>query len=306
MENIAPPGELITNHKSFINDNGSEAPNNPSKSEIKLFGKDGFTFFDFLDIINPLQHIPFVSSIYRSITGDQIDPGAKIAGATLFGGPIGATLATLDVAVKHGTGQNITQHTANLFLQKESQTQHIPSKTLANNTFSNSLEAKSLGLSDDSKSQSLLLPKPIKTNVALPAPQTNPQETSNAVFSSAGMTAIPIAKTDVGLTSAYKSSFTAPILPDLEALSATKTQQSAVGLRREDRQQMKEAKLKSIYELERGQQTHRSNKPTNPAQPITSGPAGWLVDAMLSGLGKYKSAAQLKRYNVEPAFTEVR
>ena len=80
-----------------------------------LFGKDGFTFFDFLDIINPLQHIPVISTIYRSITGDQIDPGSRIAGATLFGGPFGGALASMDVAIKHTTGLDIVEHTATFF-----------------------------------------------------------------------------------------------------------------------------------------------------------------------------------------------
>ena len=29
------------------------------------------SFFDFLDIINPLQHIPIVSSLYRAATGES-------------------------------------------------------------------------------------------------------------------------------------------------------------------------------------------------------------------------------------------
>ena len=53
------------------------------------FGKDGFTFFDFLDVINHLQHLPVVSTLYREWSGDTIDPGAKMVGGTLFGGPIG-------------------------------------------------------------------------------------------------------------------------------------------------------------------------------------------------------------------------
>ena len=44
-------------------------------TEFRLFGNDGFTFSDLMDIINPLQHIPVVSSIYRSLSGDEIDPG---------------------------------------------------------------------------------------------------------------------------------------------------------------------------------------------------------------------------------------
>ena len=49
-------------------------------NEILLFGDDGFTFLDFLDIINPLQHIPVVSTIYRDLTGDTLDYGSRVAG----------------------------------------------------------------------------------------------------------------------------------------------------------------------------------------------------------------------------------
>lgn len=75
-----------------------------------LFGKDGFTFSDFLDIINPLQHIPVVSSIYRAVTGDQIDPGARLAGGGLFGGPIGLALSVVSGMVEESTGKDPGQH----------------------------------------------------------------------------------------------------------------------------------------------------------------------------------------------------
>jgi len=84
-------------------------------NEFKFFGNDGFTFFDFLDVINPLQHIPVVSTVYRSITGDEIDPSAKIAGGTLFGGPLGAAISSIDVAVEHNTGQDIADHAVAFF-----------------------------------------------------------------------------------------------------------------------------------------------------------------------------------------------
>jgi hypothetical protein len=60
---------------------------------FKLFGSDGITFGDLLDIVNPLQHIPVISNIYRKVTGDTIDPAAMIAGGALFGGPIGAAIS---------------------------------------------------------------------------------------------------------------------------------------------------------------------------------------------------------------------
>ena len=73
------------------------------------FGDDGFTFGDFLDIINPLQHIPVVGTIYRAITGDTMEAGSEIAGGALYGGPIGALLSVADVAFTAETGKPIDE-----------------------------------------------------------------------------------------------------------------------------------------------------------------------------------------------------
>jgi hypothetical protein len=82
--------------------NNQPAANESSSKEAKnsIFGEDGFTFGDIIDIINPLQHIPIVNSIYRKITGDTIAPAMEIAGAALFGGPLGAAISTVTTAIK--------------------------------------------------------------------------------------------------------------------------------------------------------------------------------------------------------------
>lgn len=70
------------------------APQGDEKSNaFKAFGDDGLTFSDVLDVVNPLQHIPVLGHIYRKLTGDEIDPASKLAGATLYGGPIGAAFS---------------------------------------------------------------------------------------------------------------------------------------------------------------------------------------------------------------------
>lgn len=74
--------------------------------------KSGFeSFLSFLgaiiDIINPLQHIPVISTIYRNITGDEINPLARVAGDALYGGAIGAAVGIVDVAVESKTGKDI-------------------------------------------------------------------------------------------------------------------------------------------------------------------------------------------------------
>lgn len=73
-------------------------------------GEDGLSFWDVLDVINPLQHIPIVNTVYRELTGDKIGSGAKLAGGALFFGPIGLGFAALDVGVKEMTGASIDEH----------------------------------------------------------------------------------------------------------------------------------------------------------------------------------------------------
>ena len=60
------------------------------------------TFDDFIDVINPLHHLPIVSTIYRAITGDQISVHARAMGGGLYGGPIGLLAAGCD----HGSGRS--------------------------------------------------------------------------------------------------------------------------------------------------------------------------------------------------------
>jgi hypothetical protein len=81
-----------------------------STFEQVLFGKDGFDFFDLLDIINPLQHIPFVSSLYRQITGDELGAAPRVLGGALFGGPIGAGAALANAVVEGQTGKDLGEH----------------------------------------------------------------------------------------------------------------------------------------------------------------------------------------------------
>lgn len=67
-----------------------------------LFDGHPMTFGDALDLVNPLQHLPLVSTLYRKITGDVISPAMELAGGALFGGPIGAGLAALGLGLKAG------------------------------------------------------------------------------------------------------------------------------------------------------------------------------------------------------------
>ena len=63
-----------------------------------------------LDIVNPLQHIPLVSTLYRDITGDEISPTASIVGGGLFGGPIGLASASANAIFEQASGDDLVGH----------------------------------------------------------------------------------------------------------------------------------------------------------------------------------------------------
>lgn len=83
------------------------------------FGTDGFTFLDFLDIINPLQHIPVIGTLYRQMTGDEIDPASRVMGSTLFFGPIGTVASLANVMVSEATGKDVGEHVLAFFNDEE-------------------------------------------------------------------------------------------------------------------------------------------------------------------------------------------
>ncbi len=85
------------------------------QSDVSLWGEDGFGFDDFLDIINPLQHIPVVSTLYREFTGDELSPGARVIGGGIFGGGIGLATSVVNSAIEMGTGKDIGDHVLAMF-----------------------------------------------------------------------------------------------------------------------------------------------------------------------------------------------
>ncbi len=84
--------------------------NDAEKAGFAPFGDDGFSFLDVLDIINPLQHIPIISSIYRDVTGDELSPASRIAGGALFGGPIGIVASLVNAVIEDSTGKDLGGH----------------------------------------------------------------------------------------------------------------------------------------------------------------------------------------------------
>ncbi len=75
---------------------------------------DGFGFFDLLDMVNPLQHIPLVNIAYRAITGDEIKPISQIIGGGVFGGALGVAGGLVNAVIKEETGEDVAGNVISL------------------------------------------------------------------------------------------------------------------------------------------------------------------------------------------------
>ena len=60
-----------------------------------------------MDVINLLQHLPVISDLYCSMTGDEISAGARSSGGTLYGGPLGFLGTLANMVIEEATGKDI-------------------------------------------------------------------------------------------------------------------------------------------------------------------------------------------------------
>ena len=77
--------------------------------QMKLWRGEEFTFADLLDFVNPLQHIPIISTIYGHITGESPGALARFTIGGLIGGPIGLLSAAVNSALITETGKDMGQ-----------------------------------------------------------------------------------------------------------------------------------------------------------------------------------------------------
>lgn len=84
-------------------------------SQPNTESEQSFSFRDFLSVINPLQHIPVVGSLYRALTGDTINPASRVIGGLLFGGPIGLVASAFNAVVEQTTGKDLGEQALALF-----------------------------------------------------------------------------------------------------------------------------------------------------------------------------------------------
>ena len=82
----------------------------------KPWDGDGFGFSDLVDIINPLQHLPVVSTVYRASTDDDLGGIPRLLGGLLFGGPWGLLFSAVNLAIQAISGRDVGEHVTAAFL----------------------------------------------------------------------------------------------------------------------------------------------------------------------------------------------
>jgi hypothetical protein len=93
-------GEIITAEPSVTKD----------RKPFALWERSGVGFGDFIDIINPLHHIPIVATIYRNLSGDHIAPAPRVIGGALWGRIGGFVSGVANALVEWWSGKDIGDH----------------------------------------------------------------------------------------------------------------------------------------------------------------------------------------------------
>lgn len=89
--------------------NPPTTPAKPAK-HFALWEQEEFGFRDIVDIINPLQHIPIVATLYRNMTGEKIGAVARVVGGALWGRLGGFVSGLVNTVVDWFTGKDIGDH----------------------------------------------------------------------------------------------------------------------------------------------------------------------------------------------------
>jgi hypothetical protein len=133
---------------------------------------DGFSFDDFLDMVNPLQHLPVISTLYREMTGDEMEPAARIVGGAIYGGPIGAGISVAEAILEQATGDDLGGHVMSLLQSSDTP----PTMTAATTRENAGPPAQSTPITADAPGALASAPLPSLSAEAFNALLTSPEE----------------------------------------------------------------------------------------------------------------------------------
>ncbi len=129
----------LTSSTSAVPAAAAAKPSTTTASDAKsggatLWSNGSFGFKDLLDIVNPLQHLPVIGSVYRYLTGDEPSGGARIIGDAIFGGPIGFGTGVVSAMLTDSKGHDLGERAlAAVFGPPSSDGPIVGTPTIANN-----------------------------------------------------------------------------------------------------------------------------------------------------------------------------
>lgn len=87
-----------------------KAWNENAPDEVVPVGANAPGLGEFLQALNPLQHLPLIGTAYRALTGATIEPAARVVGGLIFGGPLGMIGSLINAFVEEDSGADVTGH----------------------------------------------------------------------------------------------------------------------------------------------------------------------------------------------------
>ncbi len=111
-------------------------PGSPEDTTNVPTTDDDLSVDDLVDLLNPLQHIPIIGTIYRAVTGDAIKPDVQVAGSLLFGLATGSILLSAASGIasaifEQSTGEEPTVQVARALFGDEDTVQLAAAETTA-------------------------------------------------------------------------------------------------------------------------------------------------------------------------------
>ncbi len=188
--------------------NGQYTQPAPDDGKPHLWGQKGFQFHDLLDAINPLQHLPVISTVYRWITGDTIGNIPRIVGDAIYGGIPGFVSGLFNVLVKEETGKDVGENVVATLFGDSKSTPTVPAQ-----------DASQPALTTEQAAALTHAPVETSALAPLPAVATTPATTSapaavgttKSTTPASTPTPVPTATTTAPPTASVAS---APVLPD--------------------------------------------------------------------------------------------
>lgn len=263
----------------------------PADEGFSLFGKDGPSFGDIVDIINPFQHIPLLSNIYRDMLGDTISPVARVAGSALFFGPIGAAFAAANVALQGFTGKDVGDHMVAFMKEHGS-----PAETAVADAGASTAKAEA-----DATPEATMVtaagstPAPIAVAALLP-PGAVPIEGRRVEFKAEALRPIGFAAPAAAPTAPFQQ-----LIQDIKAGGATLPQDADAKIAHPSPKKAAAAYAALMSDAASAPNARPGSaaiapKPATRATDDTVAPGatanggGWFTEAMLSALKKYEAA----------------